>query len=210
MKYQKLVVSLLGLLAILLTAGLFVPHFPSSKPANKDALVELGFYLFDQPRQLAPLPLKTMAGEEVTLPKLKDQWQLVNFGYMFCPDICPINLRLMSELKQEWDSGENASEFAITHITFDPERDTPDRLSQYLDYINPDYSGLTGELDVIRKVAQQLNTVFIHEKPDEYGNYFITHSDSIALLNPAGEYVGLFKGPYDKENVTKALEILVN
>jgi len=139
-----------------------------------------------------------------------EKWQLVNFGYMFCPDICPINLRLMSEVKKEWDAEEKVTDFDITHITFDPERDTPDRLSKYLDYIDTNYIGLTGDLEEIRKVAQQLNTIFIHEKPDEYGNYFITHSDSIALLNPQGQYVGLFKGPYDKDNMVKALEYLIN
>jgi protein SCO1/2 len=159
---------------------------------------------------LAAITLYALDGEEVVLAKATDQWQLVNFGYMFCPDICPINLRLMSELKQEWDTENKSASFAITHITFDPTRDTSDRLSKYLDYINPDYIGLSGELENIRKVAQQLNTIFIHEKPDEFGNYFVTHSDSIAVLNPAGEYVGLFKGPYNKDNMSKALERLIN
>jgi len=198
---------LVALVVVFQQGGISVFKGSSSQ---RDDLVKLDFYLFDQSRKLAPMTLNTLDGEDVTLASAADQWQLVNFGYMYCPDICPINLRLMSELKQEWDAGNNSTSFAITHITFDPERDTPDRLSKYLEYINPAYIGLSGELENIRKVAQQLNTIFIHETPDEYGNYFVTHSDSIAVLNPAGEYVGLFKGPYNKENMTKALEHLIN
>jgi protein SCO1/2 len=212
MKSQKITLLLLVLLAILSTVMFLKPDLLGLKnnvdeSREADALKELGFFKFSSPRPLAEIPLKKLNGEETTLAGLHQQWQLVNFGYMFCPDICPINLRLMGELKEEWDA---PTPFEITHITFDPERDTPDRLQKYLDYINPDYAGLTGEIENIRKVAQQLNTVFIFEKPDEYGNYFITHSDSIALINPKGEYVGLFKGPYDKEKVKQALKILIN
>jgi len=176
---------------------------------NKQQLVDLGFFKFNQGRALAPVVLEDLDGNETTLANRHEQWQLVNFGYMFCPDICPVNLQLMSEIKTVWDKS-NKETFEITHITFDPARDTPERLSKYLEYIDPGYMGFTGELENIRKVAQQLSTVFIHEKPDEYGNYFITHSDSIAVLNPKGEYVGLFKGPYDKDNVLKALELVIN
>lgn len=213
MSAKKVSIALLVLLAILVTAALFVQQggfsLSKSQVAQRNELNALGFFLFEQPRTLAPIELSTLDGQQTSLAGITDQWQLVNFGYMFCPDICPINLRLMSALKKEWDENAVGDEFAITHITFDPERDTPDRLKPYLDYINPAYIGLSGELENIRKVAQQLNTIFVHEKPDEYGNYFIAHSDSIALLNPAGQYVGLFKGPYDKVNMTKALRQLI-
>ncbi len=211
MQSQKFTIGLMIALAVLITIGFFARDLigPSQGSVKKE-LLELGFFQFDKPRALKPIMLKDLKGNELAVADGSEQWQLVNFGYMFCPDICPINLRLMSELKQTWDKAGQGEKFDITHITFDPERDTPDRLTKYLDYINPDYVAFTGELENIRKVAQQLSTVFIHEKPDEYGNYFITHSDSIAILNPKGEYVGLFKGPYDKENIIKALKIVLN
>lgn len=182
-----------------------------NKPSHQSSVLqELGFFLFKAPRQLAPVELSRLSGESASLTDVSQHWQLVNFGYMFCPDICPINLRLLRDIKNQWDQQGTQPPLSITHITFDPERDTPDRLKPYLDYLHKDFIGLTGELKGIRQVAQQLNTVFIHEKPDEYGNYFITHSDSIALLNPAGEYVGLFKGPYDQDKIIEALSILTN
>lgn len=172
-------------------------------------LVELGFFPSRQMRTLLPMPLAAMDGSSVILPNVSEQWQLVNFGYMFCPDICPVNLRLLSDVKKNWDGLYPDQKVTITHLTFDPERDTPDRLQAYLAYINPDIIGLTGELDNVRQVARQLNMAFTHDKPDEYGNYFISHTDSIALLNPQGQYVGLFKGPYQQENVIKVLERVI-
>ena len=213
MSAKRFTIGLVVLFVVLAVAGALYQQSLSSGGTgaySRSELSKLDFFLFDRPRTVSETPLLTLDGNETSLAAVSEQWQLVNFGYMFCPDICPINLRLMSDLKNEWDASDNSSRFAITHITFDPERDTPDRLSQYLDYINPSYTGLTGDIESIRKIAQQLNTVFIYEKPDEYGNYFITHSDSIAVLNPKGEYIGLFKGPYDKEKMLQALKLLVN
>ena len=209
MKSQKITIILLAVLALILSLGLIISQsFSSSKKAGKEALVERGFYQFSKPRDLAPVPLKNLEGDNVTLTDRHKQWQLVNFGYMFCPDICPINLRFMSDIKGVWDQANKALPLAITHITFDPERDTPDKLQPYLEYHNSHYDGLTGELENIRKVAQQLNVIFIHEKPDQYGNYFISHSDSIALLNPQGQYIGMFKGPYNDRNVDEIVKTL--
>lgn len=209
MKNKSFSIGLVALFSVLVVIVLVVKNFVP-RDANKEQLFELGFFKFDSARALAPVPLEDLKGNKKTLSTYNNQWQLVNFGYMFCPDICPVNLQLMSDVKSVWDASDQNKGFDITHITFDPARDTPDRLSQYLNYINPSYNGFTGELEDIRKVAQQLSTVFIHEKPDEYGNYFVTHSDSIAVLNPNGEYVGLFKGPYDKENIIKALKLVIN
>lgn len=211
MNSKKFTIVVLSLLAILLTVVLIKPKLlPMQKPVGQKQLAEMGFYQFNKPRKLAAVSLKNLDGQEVTLIDRHQQWQLVNFGYMFCPDICPVNLRFISDIKTAWDEQHPDLPFAITHITFDPERDNPERLSKYLDYHNPAYDGLTGELGNITKVAQQLNTVFIHEKPDEYGNYFITHSDSIAVISPEGLYVGMFKGPYDDYNVDKAVKALSN
>ena len=176
---------------------------------NRAELIEKGFYLFDSARQLKPVALENLAGEAVSLSRGNGQWQMINFGYMFCPDICPVNLAFMGELKTAWDA-QAETPLAITHITFDPERDTPEKLTPYLNYIDENLVGLTGEIEEIRKIATQLNTVFIFEEPDQYGNYFITHSDSIALLNPEGQYVGLFKGPYDKDKVMGALQQIID
>lgn len=206
---KKFYVPGLLLIAIIFTVITILKDQATAKASAVD-LSEQGFYRFDNARQLKPVTLNDLAGESIDLAGGNGQWQMINFGYMFCPDICPVNLAFMGEIKTQWDSDRHQSPLSITHITFDPARDTPEKLAAYLNYIDDDLVGITGEMEEIRKIATQLNTVFIHEKPDEYGNYFITHSDSIALLNPAGQYVGLFKGPYEKGKVMNALEQIIN
>ena len=200
-----------GLVAVaMIVAGvLLVRQSAPSVKQMQQQLFPLGFFLFDSSRVLSPVPLTNLAGDTKPFDEHVGEWRLVNFGYMFCPDICPINLSLLNDVKKQWDAVPEVKPLNVIHVTFDPVRDTPDQLQAYLQYMNPDFYGLTGKVDDIRRFAQQLNTVFIHEKPDDQGHYFITHSDSMALINPNGEYIGMFKGPYNKDNMLEALDLLI-
>lgn len=192
---------------------LLKPSATQTHQAKQEQLFEHKFFLFDQPRVLSKVMLSNMTGESKLFSEHLQGWRIVNFGYMFCPDICPINLALLNDIKVAWDQEHKAGRYneslGIVHVTFDPARDTPDVMQPYLNYMNPAFYGLTGDLEQIRRLAQQLNMVFIHEKPDDQGHYFITHSDSMALINPKGEYVGIFKGPYEQDRMLKALALLI-
>lgn len=204
------VIFLLVLVIASIAARLYLAEKDQRAENIQQAFVELGFYKFDQPRTLSDVLLTNLDGEEKVFGKHASGWRIVNTGYLSCPDICPINLSLLNHLKIEWDKQEGAAPFEVVHITFDPKRDTPDLLKRYLNFVNPSFYGLTGDVTSIRQLTQQLNMVFIYEKPDEQGNYFVTHSDSMAVINPAGQYVGLFKGPYQMDKMTQALSMLLN
>ncbi len=201
----------LGLVLIAsLGSRVYLADKAQASKQTQDDYRALSFYKFDQPRVLNDVSLSNLEGIEKPFLSHREGWRLVNFGYLSCPDICPINLALLNHLKNDWDADKNLPSLDVIHITFDPERDKPDVLKRYLHFMNPDFYGLTGEVDNIKKLSQQLNLVFIHEQPNERGDYFISHSDSMAVLNPKGEYVGLFKGPYDIVKMIQALKRLVN
>lgn len=212
-KSNKPLLIIISLLTVLVLASVGARIYLAKKEghqmANKEALAALDFFLFESPRKLSPVTLENMKGEEKIFSEHLSGWRVVNFGYMFCPDICPINLSFLSDVKNTWDKQFDDTPLSVLHITFDPDRDKPELLNKYLTYMHADFYGLTGNIDNIKAITQQLNVVFIFEAPDENGNYFVTHSDSMALINPQGEYVGLFKGPYDKENMLKALKRVI-
>lgn len=205
-----LAIAFVVLVVASLGARVYLANKGEKSEKGTQELVGLQFYQFSQARNLSAVPLVNLNGDEKPFSEHLSGWRLVNTGYMFCPDICPINLSLLNTLKTEWDQQENTQALEILHLTFDPERDTPALLKQYLEYMNPKFYGLTGEIENIRTLTKQLNMVFIHEKPDERGNYFISHSDSMALINPEGQYVGLFKGPYQVATMKRALNIIIN
>ena len=80
---------------------------------------------------------------------------LLFFGYTSCPDVCPTT---MAELKQALEKlgEENAKQVQVLFVTVDPERDTPERVQEYVDHFNQDFIGLSGTEPELAKVWSEL------------------------------------------------------
>ena len=208
--YRKAFLAIVVVALFTISGGyLIIQQNNSLTDKQRQQWAEMNFYWSNSPRPLSDVSLSNLRGQNKAFSEHRSGWRLVNFGYMFCPDICPLNLASLDGLSELWSEDSSRPALNILHVTIDPARDTPKLLSQYLEYFNPEFYGLTGSVENIRRLAQQLNFVFIIEKPDEQGHYFVTHSDSIALINPQGQYVGMFKGPYNEQNMVKVLDQIV-
>ena len=99
-----------------------------------------------------------------------------------------------------WDylDAKPKADLQVVMLSVDPNRDTVEKLGQYVPYFSEDFTGLTGDLRTIANLATQLNIAFDIIDPDTAeGNYNVAHSGNIVLVNPAGNYQGFFKPPFD-------------
>jgi protein SCO1 len=102
------------------------------------------------------------------------------FGFTHCPDICPTALLNLSAVLDQL--GEDRGLVQIAFITVDPERDTPEVLQDYMSSFGPNFIGLTGEPDAIRRVAKAFK-VFFQKVPLPGGDYTMDHSVAIYVLD---------------------------
>ena len=91
-------------------------------------------------------------------------------------------------------------------VTADPQRDTPEVLKEYLQAFNETFHGLTGSAENLTALAGRLGFAFRKIPGPVLGTYSIQHSDSIAVINPKGEYVGLLNLTPEPEDITKVFE----
>jgi protein SCO1 len=105
---------------------------------------------------------------------------LLFFGYTSCPDACPIQ---MAQLRQALDRVNLPVN--VVFITTDPQRDTPERLRQWLDTFDSSYVGLTGTQTQIDEVQRAMNvSVAVAESPDGNGEYLVGHSTAVFVITP--------------------------
>lgn len=83
------------------------------------------------PLQVASISLPAPDGGEVHLRAETDGVLLVYFGYTSCPDVCPTTMADISRALTELDPS-LASKVTVAMVTVDPQRDTLDRLDDYL------------------------------------------------------------------------------
>lgn len=107
------------------------------------------------------------------------------FGYTHCPDVCPVSL---SEFKRIHTLlGEDADNVAFTFITVDPERDTPERLGEYMAAFNPSFEGLSGDIAELERVWDGYGVY--HEKQDvgSAAGYLVDHTSRVYVVDTQGD-----------------------
>lgn len=135
--------------------------------------------VLDEPQPTADLSLVAADGERVTLGEVasRSAWTVVFFGFVNCPDVCPITMARLAETYR--DLGE-PRDLSVVMITVDPEHDTPEVLETYVDGFHPDFRGLGGSSGDVAAAASRFFVGYNGTGTD------IVHTDAVALLDDAG------------------------
>jgi len=116
---------------------------------------------------------------------------LVEFGYTFCPDICPLGLQLFADVMD--GLGPDADQVQPIFITVDPKRDTPDQLRDYVAHFSPRILGLTGSDQDIATVAREYRVYYkLGADHDTNPNYTVDHSAILYLMGRDGRFLTHF------------------
>tara|TARA_Y100000766_G_scaffold62182_1_gene51438 strand:+ start:354 stop:980 length:627 start_codon:yes stop_codon:yes gene_type:complete len=200
------VAACLGFMALIL--ALFLSRFYTPRELTADEYKALGMYFIDPPRQLAEFNLVDDRGETFLPEEFKNKWNILFFGFTYCPDICPLTMKQMSDVKESL--GEDADKIRVFLVSVDPDRDKPENLRVYLDNFSNSFNGLTGEIDQIYKFSTQVNAPFFPVVNSPEPNYTVDHSGSLVLIDPDAKYAGFFRAPHDTSKITKALASILN
>ena len=153
-----------------------------------------GAIVFDKPRIFSDFELVDHRGEAFNLARMKDIWTIVFFGFSHCPDICPTTLAMLNDTYSKLKDSEK-QRLQVVMISLDPQRDTVEKLAEYVPYFNQQFTGVTGNQRAIRLLAAELNVAH-NPVPLNGDDYTIDHSTHLILINPMGHYHGFFKAPH--------------
>jgi len=139
--------------------------------------------VLDPPRDVADFTLTAHTGEPMKLSDLRGKSVLIFFGYTHCPDVCPLTLAEFKKVKTEL--GSSAGQVAFVFISVDGERDTPERLTQYVTAFDPDFIGLTGDDSTLRTISRDFGVFFQRQNSNDT-NYLVDHTASSFVVDPDG------------------------
>lgn len=101
--------------------------------------------------------LENVNGNTVSLNDTAGKVRLVYFFFTECPDVCPITTFTLSKTQELLkEKGSFGTDAAFLSISFDPQNDTRQKIKEFADRFNADYSGwyfLRGDQEVIRSLA---------------------------------------------------------
>jgi protein SCO1/2 len=140
-----------------------------------------------------PFSLVDGSGATITDQTFRGRWELVFFGYTYCPDLCPTTLGTIGDALNEL--GPLAAQVQPIFITVDPQRDTPKVIGDYVRNFDPRIVGLTGSAEAIAAVAKEYKVYYaVHKTGDGPDDYLMDHSGFVYLMNPEGRFARVLSG----------------
>ena len=156
-------------------------------------------------RRSAPALTGGYAGAELTQPRAKPEFVLTSmrggawdfrrktdgyvtllfFGYTHCPDVCPVHMANLSAVLDRLPF-EVSSRVKVVFVTTDPARDTPERLRQWLGGFSPDFIGLTGTDDQLKRaqIAAGLLPAARDTADSAKDDYGVGHAAQVLAYTP--------------------------
>ena len=138
--------------------------------------------VLDQPRKVTALEVVSTAdGPQVE--SFANGWDLVVFGYVDCPDICPKSLGIYKDVALK----QLIHNLRLVFISTD-EGKSVDELAAYIHFFHKDIVGIKGDKASLQQLAGDFLTSFGEEKGGK-----LWHSPKFYLVDPQGNFTAYIK-----------------
>ena len=191
-------IILIGLF-IFIVLSLFINKLTTPRVLSTNELLINGLFLFENPKQISDFSFYSANGEVFNKSNLNDKWTLMYFGFTRCPDECPTTMYQISKLikiLREKEFPLNDKQWVL--VSIDPERDTPEDINKYAKGFDASFIGVSNTRPMLLNLATQLSVNNVMPSGDKMDHSHLdNHVNNIILLNPKGEFAGVFRPPFD-------------
>ncbi len=198
---NKIIVFVVFICAAIITS-LFIFH--SHKVSIQPVLSPDIGVLFPVPREIKSFDLITSDKTPFKQKNLYQHWTLLFFGFTHCASACPTTLDMMNRAYTKLQA--TYPNLQVVFISLDPDRDTPESLKAYTQLFNSNFIGVTGKIQELRKLQSQLGIYSDRDNSSSTNDYQLQHTSSILLINPQGQWAGLFKFGLKPEQLARGFE----
>ena len=179
--------------------ALFINKLTTPRVLSTNELIVNGLFLFEEPKEISDFSFYSANGVEFTKDNLKGKWTIMYFGFTRCPDECPTTMYQIKKLVnilREKDFPLDDKQWVL--VSIDPERDTPEEIDKYAKGFDEDFMGVSNIRPMLLSLATQLsvNNVMPSEESMDH-SHLDNHVNNIILLNPNGDFAGVFRPPFD-------------
>ena len=192
---------LVGLIAFLLVGVVAAGVFLFSRPDTFRGTS------YTEPYPVAPeIQLTRSMHNDFQLSEMHGKVVALFFGYTSCPDVCPTT---MAELNQALgELGDQAEQVQVLFVTVDPQRDTPERVQEYVHHFNPDFIGLSGSEAELAKVWNSYGVFREVVEGTSAAGYLVNHTARVTLIDQQGHLRVSFPADTPLEDVVHDLKLL--
>lgn len=170
---------------------------------------ELQGVVVDPPKEKASFNLTDTSGDAYEFAdETEGKLTLLYFGYLNCPDICPVHLAQIAEVFDRVPDVARQTE--VVFVSVDPGRDSPAEIREFLDGFDSRFVGLTGteeELEAAQEAAGVPPAIVVENEEDE--GYTVDHAGWVIAYAPDGLNHSIYPFGTRQSEWTNDLQVLV-
>ena len=137
-----------------------------------------------RPMEIDNFELIDQNNEVFNKKSLEGGWTVLFFGYTNCPDVCPTTIYKLAEIKNGIKEDLPSANFNTVLVTLDPDRDSAERLDEYIGYFDETMLGVTGTYENIKSFTSSLSVFYQRINKEE--GYDFNHTASIFVFDKDG------------------------
>ena len=188
---RRLIYLGIGIVGLLVIASVIL--FFTQKPSFKGAVIS-------PPWNSPDIMLTDHNGQPFVLSNQRGKVVLLYFGYVNCPDECPLTMAHVKLALQ--NLGDRAKDVQVIMVSTDPARDTPQALKDFMTHFDPSFLGLTGTPEELQKVWKDYGVAV------ENGGE--THSTYLYVIDPSGNVRETFLPDTEPKDIAADVHLLLN
>lgn len=154
------------------------------------------------------LALTDHNGKPRTLEDFHGRVVVLFFGYTSCPDVCPTTLTRLAEVMKRLAS--RAAQVQVLFVSLDPERDTAERLRDFVPWFDPSFLGLYGDPAQTAATAREFRIFSARKEVGGGMGYVLDHSAGAYAFDPAGRLRLYFRDSATAEEIAADLSRLID
>jgi protein SCO1/2 len=165
-------------------------------PKQSPSLSKLHGTALQNPREIEAFSL---AGTNVPIfdnKALQGKWTMIFFGFTNCGYLCPTTMAELGKMYKILEQKEVKPLPQVLMISIDPERDSLDKLKDYVTSFDPHFYAARGDAKDIQKMTKELGVAYAKVNVPGQETYDIQHSGTVMLFNPKGKLSAFFTSPH--------------
>jgi protein SCO1/2 len=143
-------------------------------------------------------------GKEVSDKDLLGSYIIYYFGFTKCPDICPASLQKLASA-MELLKKRGYENIKYLFVSLDPERDTPEMISNYTKVFHQELEGLVVPLDKLDGFKKTFR-LYARKVPNEESEYLLDHTTYMYLFDKNGKFVNVLGANLNNEELADIIQ----
>lgn len=197
MRYATALVPLLACMLLSMTTH-------GAAPAAEVDALKAG--VFNPAREAPDFSVRGSDGAALTLKRYRGKVVVLGFGYTSCPNVCPVTLAVLAQAHRKLEA--LGAQVQVIYLTVDPERDSAERLKEYLASFDPTFVGGTGTSLQMAAVCKSYGVTA--EKHGTGTDYAVAHSSFVYLITREGKLQALMPFGHKADDYVHDISALLN